>query len=109
MKRADIGELEEQTIARFLNGLSPAIKKIVDFQPYKNLVELLHQASKAERHVQADLKNERIKAYYASLKEPTQPSTSDQGPPPSSSKTPNEVNNPTSSECNRILASINEN
>ena len=33
LKRADVHELEEQTIARFLNGLNPSIKKIVDFQP----------------------------------------------------------------------------
>ena len=33
LKRGDVNELKEQTIARFLNGLSPAKKKIVDFQP----------------------------------------------------------------------------
>ena len=66
LKRADVNELEEQTIARFLNGLSPSINKIVDFQPYKNLVKLLHQATKAERHVQAD---QRTRAYYASKHE----------------------------------------
>ena len=66
LKRADVHELEEQTIARFLNGLSPSINKIVDFQPYKNLVKLLHQATKAERHVQAD---QRTRAYYASKHE----------------------------------------
>jgi len=51
--RGAIDELEEQTIARFLNGLNKPIRKIVDFQPYNNLVELLHQAIKAERHVQS--------------------------------------------------------
>jgi hypothetical protein len=55
MKRANLHELEEQTMARFLSGLNHPIKKIVDFQPYSNMVELLHQASKAERHVQEDL------------------------------------------------------
>ena len=67
LRRGDVHELEEQIIARFLNGLSPAIKKIVDFQPYKNLVELVHQATRAERHVKSEeQKNERTRAYFAS-------------------------------------------
>ena len=67
LRRGDVHELEEQTIARFLNGLSPNIKKIVDFQPYKNLVELLHQATKAERHVKGEeQKTERTRAYFTS-------------------------------------------
>ena len=32
------------------------IKKIADFQPYSNLIELVHQATKAERQVQDDFK-----------------------------------------------------
>src|SRR4051812_24546014 len=43
-------------MARFLNGLNHPIKKIADFQPYSNLVELVHQATKAERQVQEDFK-----------------------------------------------------
>ena len=67
MKRADVHELAEQTIARFLNGLNAPIRKIVDFQPYRNMKELLHQATKAERHVKGEeQKNERIRAYIAS-------------------------------------------
>ena len=34
MIRANITEDEEQTMARFLNGLNYPIKKIADFQPY---------------------------------------------------------------------------
>ena len=43
-------------MARFLNGLNHPIKKIDDFQPYSNLLELVHQATKAERQVQDDYK-----------------------------------------------------
>ena len=41
---------------RFLNGLNQPIKKIADFQPYSNLVELVHQTTKAECQVQEDFK-----------------------------------------------------
>ena len=43
-------------MARFLNGLNHYIKKIADFQPYSNLIELVHQATKEERQVQDDFK-----------------------------------------------------
>mgnify|MGYP005825391437 FL=1 len=43
-------------MARFLNGLNHPIKRIADFQPYSNLLELVHQATKAERQVQDDFK-----------------------------------------------------
>ena len=43
-------------MARFLNGLNHPINKIADFQPYSNLIELVHQATKAERQVQDDFK-----------------------------------------------------
>ena len=43
-------------MARFLNGLNHPIKKIANFQPYSNLIELVHQATKAERQVQDDFK-----------------------------------------------------
>ena len=56
MIRANVKEAEEQTMARFLNGLNHPIKKIADFQPYSNLLELVHQATKAERQVQDDFK-----------------------------------------------------
>ena len=54
--RANVTEDDEQTMARFLNGLNHPIKKIADFQPYSNLIELMHQATKAERQVQNDFK-----------------------------------------------------
>ncbi|KAK1602070.1 hypothetical protein QYE76_017113 [Lolium multiflorum] len=56
MMRANIQESENQTIARFFNGLNYPIKKIVEFQQYSNMVELVHQASKAERQVNEDIK-----------------------------------------------------
>ena len=43
-------------MARFLNGLNHPIKKIADFQPYSNLIELVHQAIKEECQVQDDYK-----------------------------------------------------
>src|SRR3954463_16189951 len=54
MMRADVKELKEQTIARFLDGLNRPILKIVNSQPYKTLVNVLHQATKAERHLQKE-------------------------------------------------------
>ena len=56
MIRANVKEDDEQPMAHFLNGLSHPIKKIADFQPYSNLIELVHQATKAERQVQDDFK-----------------------------------------------------
>ena len=56
MIRANITEDDEQTMDRFLNGLNHPIKKIAYFQPYSNLIELVHQATKAERQVQDDFK-----------------------------------------------------
>ena len=56
MIRANVTEDDEQTMARFLNGLNHPIKKIADFQPYSNLIEQVHQATKAERQVQNDFK-----------------------------------------------------
>ena len=57
MIRANVTEDDEQTMARFLNGLNHPIKKIADFQPYSNLIELVHQATKAERQLQDDFKD----------------------------------------------------
>src|SRR3954462_1641769 len=51
MMRARIDEDEEHTIARFLNGLNYPIQKIVEFQPYTSVVQLVHQATKAECQV----------------------------------------------------------
>ncbi|KAK1693826.1 hypothetical protein QYE76_010523 [Lolium multiflorum] len=77
MMRANIQESEQQTIARFFNGLNYPIKRIVEFQPYSNMVELVHQASKAERQVNEDLKYSKSKSYFASkFATTTPPSTS---------------------------------
>ena len=48
MIQANVKEPDEQTMACFLNGHHP-IKRTADFQPYSNLLELVHQATKAER------------------------------------------------------------
>uniref|UniRef100_J3MJ95 CCHC-type domain-containing protein n=1 Tax=Oryza brachyantha TaxID=4533 RepID=J3MJ95_ORYBR len=56
MIRANVYEHEEQTMARFLAGLNYPIKRITEFQPYNSVVELVHQATKAERQVQQDSK-----------------------------------------------------
>ena len=53
---SNVKEDDEQTMARFLNGLNHPIKQIANFQPYSNLLELVHQATKAERQVQDDFK-----------------------------------------------------
>ena len=59
MIRANIQEAEEQTMARFMSGLNYPIKRVTEFQPYNTVVELVHQATKAERQVQQDSKNTR--------------------------------------------------
>ena len=56
MIRANVTEDDEQTMAHFLNGLNHPMKKIADFQPYSNLIELVHQATIAKRQVQDDFK-----------------------------------------------------
>ena len=56
MIQANVKEDDEQTMARFMNGLNHPIKKIADFQPYSNLIELVHQATKTERQVQDEFK-----------------------------------------------------
>ena len=77
MMRANIQESDDQTIARFFNGLNYPIKRIVEFQPYSNMVELVHQASKAERQVIEDIKYSKAKTYFSSkLATSTPPTTS---------------------------------
>jgi hypothetical protein len=51
MIRANVYEDEKQSIARFMSGLHRNIQRIVEFQQYRNLIELVHQASKAERQL----------------------------------------------------------
>ncbi|KAK1648873.1 hypothetical protein QYE76_066678 [Lolium multiflorum] len=76
MMRANIQESENQTIARFFNGLNYPIKRIVEFQQYSNMVELVHQASKAERQVNEDIKYSKSKQYFASKLATPTPKTS---------------------------------
>ena len=56
MIRARVHENEEQTMARLMYGLNKDIKCIVNFQPYNTMVELVHQAEKAEKQLQEDAK-----------------------------------------------------
>jgi hypothetical protein len=59
MIRANVYEDQEQSIARFMSGLHRSIQRIVEFQLYRNLIELVHQASKAECQLQQDMKSSR--------------------------------------------------
>ena len=59
MIRANVYEDEEQTIARFMAGLHRNIQRIVEFQSYRHLIDLVHQATKAERQLQQDMKSNR--------------------------------------------------
>ncbi|KAK1684360.1 hypothetical protein QYE76_045208 [Lolium multiflorum] len=65
MMSANVDEREEQTMERFLNGLNIPIKSIVEFLTYKNMVELLHQATRAERQVREDLASAKSKNFFA--------------------------------------------
>ncbi|KAK1569864.1 hypothetical protein QYE76_018572, partial [Lolium multiflorum] len=85
MMRANIQESENQTIARFFNGLNYPIKRVVEFQQYSNMVELVHQASKAERQVNEDIKYSKSKQYFASKLATSTPTTSVK---PTASSTP---------------------
>ena len=59
MIRANVYEDEEQIIACFVAGLHRNIQRIVEFQPYRHLIDLVHQASKAERQLQQDMESNR--------------------------------------------------
>ena len=59
-----------------MNGLNYPIKKIVEFQPYASLVELVHQASKAERHMLEELKYLKTKAFFANKPSSSTPTPS---------------------------------
>ncbi len=65
MIRANVYEDEEQSIARFMSGLHRNIQRIVEFQQYRNLIELVHQASKAKRKLQQDTKTNRAETFNA--------------------------------------------
>jgi hypothetical protein len=65
MIRANVYEDEEQTIACFMAGLHRNIQRIVEFQPYQSLIDLVHQATKAERQLQQDAKSSKPLSYGA--------------------------------------------
>ena len=70
MIHADVHENEEQTMARFLTGMNYAIKRIVNHHPYNDMIELLHQASEAERLVSEDAKFAAPSRFSASVGPP---------------------------------------
>ena len=88
MIRANIEERDEQTMARFLNGLNHPIKRITEFQKYNNMVELVHIASKAERQVQEDIKYNKPKTYFTYKQAPTTTPTTPSGSSSSTTKLP---------------------
>ena len=63
MIRARVHEDEEQSMARFLSGLNKPIKRVVEFQTYNNIVELVHIAQKAERQLHDDAKPTKHSAF----------------------------------------------
>jgi hypothetical protein len=63
MIRANVYEDEEQTIARFMAGLHRNIQRIVEFQPYQSLIDLVHQATKPECQLQQDAKSTKTLSY----------------------------------------------
>jgi hypothetical protein len=65
MIRANVYEDQEQSIARFMSGLHRNTQSIVEFQSYRNLIELVNQASKAERQLQQDMKGNRRGSFSA--------------------------------------------
>lgn len=65
MIRANVYEDKAQTIARFMAGLHRNIQRIVEFQPYQSLIDLVHQATKAERQLQQDAKSTKPLSYGA--------------------------------------------
>ena len=89
-------------MARFLNGLNHPIKKIADFQPYSNLIELVHQATKAERQVQDDFRYAKFssKSYgssYMQASKTTPTSTSTKPSPSTGNKSSYKKSSTTSS------------
>jgi hypothetical protein len=66
MMRIKLDGRQEQTMARFFNGLNFPIKRIVEFLPYTTLRDLLHKATRAERQFQEDAKYERTKGFFTS-------------------------------------------
>ena len=56
MQRARVREETEQTMQRFLSGLSFNIKRIVRHHQYGDVQDLLHQAREAELQLAEDAK-----------------------------------------------------
>jgi hypothetical protein len=67
MIRANVPKDQEQSIARFMSGLHHNIQRIVEFQPYRNLIEFVHQASEAEWQLQEDMKSNRGGSFSAKI------------------------------------------
>ena len=63
MIRARVYEDAEQSMAQFLSGLNKPIKRVVEFQTYNNVVELVHIAQKAERQLHDDAKPTKDSAF----------------------------------------------
>jgi hypothetical protein len=62
---ANVKKSNEQMMSRFLNGLNHPIMRIMDFQPYNNLLELVHQATKVGRQVQEDIKYSKFSTFLS--------------------------------------------
>src|SRR5215216_6572322 len=115
MIRANVKEDDEQTMAHLLNGLNHPIRKIADFQPYSNLLELVHQATKAEREVQEDFKYAKYssKTYSSNIQvsSSTTPPTSTRASPSTGDKssfkqaTPPSTHPPASNYKNKTSSS----
>ena len=70
MINADVHENEGQTMARFLAGMNYAIKRIVNRNPYNDMIEFLHQAHEAKRQVSEDTKFAARSRFSASVGQP---------------------------------------
>jgi DNA-binding SARP family transcriptional activator len=66
MMRLKLEKKEEQTMARFFNGLKFHIKRIIEFLPSSTLWDLVHKATRAEHQLQEEAKHERTKGFFAS-------------------------------------------
>ena len=63
MIRARVHEDEEQSMAHFISDLNKPIIRVVEFQIYNNVVELVHIAQKAERQLHDDAKPTKLSAF----------------------------------------------
>jgi hypothetical protein len=62
MQHAKVREPAEQTMQRFLSGLTYQIHRIVCRHPYNDMAHLLHQAREAEASVAEEAKSLRSNA-----------------------------------------------